>query len=107
MNRHAALRLDKATLDLVQKQLVDNGVDVGERVLECSLIDNDRGGTFYVKFERRETVMRVWDAHCSWWEFDFKRQGEREITALQLAKKTDLLCPQVLASGEVNMVRGH
>ena len=106
MNRHGiGPRLDKSTLDRVQKQLVDNSVDVGETILECSLIDNDRGGTFFVKFERLETVMRVWDTHCSWWDFDFKRQGERELTALQLASKAGVTCPEVLASGQVDLVR--
>ncbi|XP_065178381.1 uncharacterized protein LOC135809051 [Sycon ciliatum] len=94
--------LDKGTLDQVHSQLTDKGVDPGT-LKECSLIDNDRGGTFYLKYERLETVMRVWDSHCSWWSFEFERQGEREIMAIRLAQQTGVECPEVLISGQVEL----
>lgn len=96
-------RLDKKSLDIVQHQLLENGLDLGE-IQECSLMDNERGGTFFLKFSTTEAVLRVWDRHCSWWAFEFAAQSEREVWALRLAEAAGVPVPSVMATGTMEQV---
>lgn len=96
-------RLDKKSLDVVQHQLLENGLDLGE-IQECSLMDNERGGTFFLKFSTAEAVLRVWDRHCSWWAFEFAQQSDREVWALRLAEAAGIPVPSVMATGTMEQV---
>ena len=81
-----------------------NGLDMGE-IQECSLMDNDRGGTFFLKFANgSETVLRVWDRHCSWWAFEFAHQSEREVWAVRLAEAAGVPVPSVISTGTMEQV---